>query len=47
MNAIAHDSMLGSLDRVINLWPDDPADDTLEMGLWQRAAMFAALGVAW
>jgi hypothetical protein len=46
MNATAHDSVDSSLDRVINLWPEDPAEDTLEMGLRQRAAMFAALGVA-
>jgi hypothetical protein len=46
MNATAHDSVHSSLDSVINLWPEDPAEDTLEMGLRQRAAMFAALGVA-
>jgi hypothetical protein len=46
MNAIAHDSVNSSLNRIINLWPEDPAEDTLEMGLRQRAAMFAALVVA-
>jgi hypothetical protein len=46
MNATAHDSVHSSLDRVINLWPEDPAEDTLELGLWQRAALFSATGVA-
>jgi hypothetical protein len=46
MNATAHDSVHSSLDRVINLWPEDPAEDTLEMGLRQRAALFSATGVA-
>jgi|SRR6188508_512634 len=46
MNAIAHDPLHISLDRVVNLWPEDSADDTLEMGLRQRAGMVAALGVA-
>jgi hypothetical protein len=46
MNATAHDSVDSSLDRVINLWPEDPAEDTLEMGLRQRAALFSAMGVA-
>jgi hypothetical protein len=46
MNAIAHDSAHSSLDRVINLWPEDPAEDTLEMGLPQRAVLFSATGVA-
>jgi hypothetical protein len=44
MNAIAHDPVHSSLDRVVNLWPDDPAEDTL--GVWQWAAMFSATGVA-
>jgi hypothetical protein len=46
MNAIAHDPVHSSVDRVVNLWPEDPAEDTLDMGLRHRAAMFAALGVA-
>jgi len=46
MNAIAHDSVNSSLNRVINLWPEDPAEDALEMGLRQRAALFSATGVA-
>jgi hypothetical protein len=46
MNATAHDSVNSSLDRVINLWPEDPAEDALEMGLRQRAALFSATGVA-
>jgi hypothetical protein len=46
MNATAHDSVNSSLDRVINLWPEDPAEDTFEMGLRQRAALFSATGVA-
>ena len=46
MNAIAHDSAHDSLDRVIDLWPDDPTEDTLELGLWQWGAVFAATGVA-
>jgi hypothetical protein len=46
MNAIARDPVHSSVDRVVNLWPEDPAEDTFEMGLRQRAAMFAALGVA-
>jgi hypothetical protein len=46
MNATAHDSVHSSLDRVINLWPEDPAEDTLAMGLRQRAALFSATGVA-
>jgi hypothetical protein len=46
MNATAHDSTLDSLDRVINLWPEDPADDTPKMEMRQKAAMFAAFGVA-
>jgi hypothetical protein len=46
MNAIAHDPLHISLDRVVNLWPEDSAEDTLEMGLRQRAGMVAALGVA-
>ena len=46
MNATAHDSVHSSLDRVITLWPEDPAEDTLEMGLRQRAALFSAMGVA-
>jgi hypothetical protein len=46
MNAITHDPVHSSLDRVINLWPEDPAEDTLEMGLRQRAALFSATGVA-
>jgi hypothetical protein len=45
MNATAHESVNSSLDRVINLWPEDPAEDTLEMGLRQRAALFSATGV--
>jgi hypothetical protein len=45
MNTTAHDPVETSLDRVINLWPDEPADDTLEMGLRERAALFSALGV--
>jgi hypothetical protein len=46
MNAIAHESAHDSLDGVINLWPEDLAEDTLEKGLWQSAAMFAATGLA-
>jgi hypothetical protein len=46
MNATAHDSVHSSLDRVINLWTEDPAEDTLEMGLRQRTALFSATGVA-
>jgi hypothetical protein len=46
MDAIAHDSGPSSLDRVISLWPEDPGDDTMEMGLRQRAALFSATGVA-
>jgi hypothetical protein len=46
MNAIAHDSAHSSLDRVINLWAEDPAEDTLEMELRQRAVLFSATGVA-
>jgi hypothetical protein len=46
MNAIAHDSAHSSPDRVINLWPEDPAEDTLEMGLRERAGLFSATGVA-
>jgi hypothetical protein len=46
MNAIAHDPLHISLDRVVNLWPEDSAEDTLEMGLRQRAGMVAALAVA-
>jgi hypothetical protein len=45
MNAIAHDPVR-SVDRVVDLWPEDPAEDALEMGLWQWGAMFAATGVA-
>lgn len=45
MNATAHDSVHSSLDRVINLWPEDPGEDTMEMGLRQRAAFFSATGV--
>jgi hypothetical protein len=45
MNAIAHDSTHDSLDRVIDLWPDDPTEDTLELRLWQWGAVFAT-GVA-
>jgi hypothetical protein len=30
----------------VNLWPEDSAEDALEMRLWQWAAMFAATGVA-
>jgi len=44
MNAIAHDSVHSSIDRVIDLWPGEPAED--EMGLGQRAALFSATGVA-
>ena len=46
MNAIAHDPVHSSVDRVVNLWPEDPAEDTLEMGLRQRTALFSATGVA-
>jgi hypothetical protein len=46
MNAIAHDPVHRSVDRVVDLWPEDPAEDALEMGLWQWGAMFAATGVA-
>jgi hypothetical protein len=46
MNATAHHTTLDSLDRVINLWPEDLAEDTLKMEMRQKAAMFAALGVA-
>jgi hypothetical protein len=46
MNASAHDSVHSSLERVIKLWPEDPAEDTLEMGLRQRATLFSATGVA-
>jgi hypothetical protein len=46
MNAIAHDSAHSSLDRVTNLWPEDPAEDTLELGLRQRAVLFSATAVA-
>ena len=46
MNATAHDSALTSLDKVINLWPDDPGEDTAEMGLRQAATMLAVTGVA-
>jgi hypothetical protein len=46
MNATAHDSVPSSIDRVINLWPEDPAEDTLEIGLRQRAALFSATGIA-
>jgi hypothetical protein len=46
MNAIAHDPVHCSVDRVVDLWPEDPAEDALEMGLWQWGAMFAATGVA-
>lgn len=46
MNATAHDSALTSLDKVINLWPDDPGEDTAEMGLRQGATMLAVTGVA-
>jgi hypothetical protein len=46
MNAMAHNSTVASIDRVINLWPEDPAEDTLEMGLRQRAALLSATGVA-
>jgi hypothetical protein len=46
MNATAHDSVHSSLDRVIDRWPEDPAEDTLEMGLRQRAVLFSATGVA-
>ena len=46
MNATAHASVHSSLDRVINLWPEDPAEDSLEMGLRQRAVLFSATGVA-
>jgi hypothetical protein len=46
MNAIAHDSAHSSLDRVINLWPEHPADDTRELGLRQRAVLFSATAVA-
>jgi len=44
MNAIAHDPVNRAVDRVV--WPEDPAEDTLEMGLRQRAALFSATGVA-
>lgn len=44
MNAIAHDPVHTSGDRVVDLWPDDPAEDAREV--WQRAAMVAATGVA-
>jgi hypothetical protein len=46
MNATAQNSVPSSIDRVINLWPEDPAEDTLEMGLRQRAALFSATGIA-
>jgi hypothetical protein len=46
MNAIAHDSAHSSLDRVINLWPEDRAEDAVEMGLRQRAVLFSATAVA-
>jgi hypothetical protein len=46
MNAIAHDPVHSSVDRVLNLWPEDPAEDALETGLWQWAGLFAATGVA-
>jgi hypothetical protein len=29
-----------------SVWREDPAEDTLEMGLRQRAALFSATGVA-
>ena len=45
MNATAQDSVHSSIDRVINLWPEEPAEDTLEMGLRQRAVLFSATGV--
>jgi hypothetical protein len=45
MTTTAHDSTLDSLDRAIDLWPDDPIEDTPKMAPRQRAAMFAALGV--
>jgi hypothetical protein len=44
MNATAHASVDSSLDRVINLWPEEPAEG--EMGLRQRAVLFSATGVA-
>jgi len=44
MNATAHDSVHSSLDRVINLWPEEPAED--ELGLRQRAVLFSVTGVA-
>jgi hypothetical protein len=44
MNATAHASLDSSLDRVINLWPEEPAEG--EMGLRQRAVLFSATGVA-
>jgi hypothetical protein len=43
MNAVAHDSALTSVD---NVWPEDPGEDGVEMGLQQRAAVYAATGVA-
>jgi hypothetical protein len=46
MNATAHDSVHSLLDRVDNLWPEDFAEDTFEVGLRQRAALFSATGVA-
>jgi hypothetical protein len=46
MNAIAHDSAHDSLNGVINLWSEDPAEDTLETGLWQSAALVAATDLA-
>ena len=46
MNAAAHDSALTHIDEVINLWPEDPGEDTFEMGIRQRAALFSATGVA-
>ena len=46
MNATPHDSVPSSIDRYINLWPKDAAEDTLYIGLRQRAALFSATGIA-
>lgn len=46
MNAIAHQSALTTFDEGIDLWPDDPDEDTAKLALSQSAVVAAAIGVA-
>jgi hypothetical protein len=49
MNATAHDSAHESLDGITDLWPEDLAEDvedTLKIGVRQRAVLFSATAVA-